>query len=68
MATNICSKTRTKYITPKEFAEIYRMSRQGAYKLLGRPIFKEAIFKPSEKLIRVDENKAHEIMKQHFNN
>lgn len=68
VATNLCSRVRPKYIKPIELAEKYRISKQEVYKLLAMPIFKDAVFKPSEKSIRVDEDKAHEIMKQYFNN
>ena len=68
MATNICSKSRVKYITPKEFAEQYCLSKAQVYKLLAMPIFKEAVFRPSEKLIRINQDKAYEIIKQYFNN
>lgn len=68
MATNICSKSRTKYITPKEFAEQYCLSKAQTYKMLAMPIFKEAVFRPCEKLIRIDQDRAYEIMKQRFNN
>lgn len=67
MATNICSRTRVRYITPKEFAEQYKLSKSQTYKMLAEPFFKEAIFKPSEKLIRIDHDKAIQIMKQRFN-
>ncbi len=63
----MCSKSRVKYITPKEFAEQYCLSKAQAYKLLAKPIFKEAVFKPSEKLIRINQDKAYEIMQQYFN-
>lgn len=67
MATNMCSRTKPKYVKPMELAETYSLSKAMVYKLLAMPIFKDAIFKPTEKSIRVDADKAHEIMKQHFN-
>lgn len=67
MPATILSKSRAKYITPKDLAEQYSISLQQAYKLLTMPIFKEAIFKPSEKCIRVNQDKAYEIMEKYFN-
>ena len=65
-ACNLSS--RTKYIKPMDLAEQYSISKAQVYKLLAMPIFKDAIFKPSEKTIRVDQEKVHSIMKQYFNN
>lgn len=59
--------SRTKYIKPEEFAKQYSLSRSQVYKMLKMPIFADAIFKPSEKAIRINQDKAYEIMKQHFN-
>ena len=59
-ACNLSS--RTKYVKPKELAEQYSISKTQVYNLLAMPIFKEAIFKPSEKSIRVNQDKFYEIM------
>lgn len=67
MSKNILSKSRCKYITVKDFMMQYSLKKSQAYKLLAMPIFKDAIFKPSEKLIRINQDKAYEIMEQHFN-
>lgn len=67
-ATKLQQKARAKYITPKQLAEQYNLSPKTIYKLLAMPIFKEAIFKPTEKSIRVNQDKAYEIMNQYFNN
>ena len=37
MATNICSRTRTKYATVKELAEELDCSKQQIYKTLKKP-------------------------------
>lgn len=37
MATNICSRTRTKYVTVKELAEELGCCVQQIYKILKRP-------------------------------
>lgn len=67
MATNILSRSRTRYITVKEFMEQYSLSKSQAYKLIKNPIFSDAVFKPSEKLIRINQDKVYEIMEQYFN-
>lgn len=66
MATNILSKSRTKYVKVAEFAEIYSISRAHAYKLIAKPIFIEARKKVGEKAIRIDLDKAIEIMQQYY--
>lgn len=56
-----------KYITVKEFIEIYSLSKANAYRILAMPEMKEAIFKVGTSAIRVEKNTAHEIMRQLFN-
>ena len=57
-----------KFVTVNDFATIYGKCRSYAYELVAMPEFKEAIFKVGDKKgIRVEINKAHEIMKQLFN-
>lgn len=68
MATNILSKSRAKYITPKELAEQYSLSKAQVYKLLAMPIFKEAVHRPSEKLIRINQDLIYDLMNKYFNN
>lgn len=67
MATNILSKSRAKYITPKELAEQYSLSKAQVYKLLANPIFKEAVHRPSEKLIRINQDLIYDLMNKYFN-
>lgn len=66
--TRLQEKARIKYITPKKMAEQYSLSVKTVYKLLAMPEFREAIFKPTEKLIRVNQDKVYEIMEKYFNN
>lgn len=66
MATNILSKSRTKYVTPKQLAEQYDISKAQIYKLLNMPIFETAIFKLG-KNIRVNQDLFYEISKKYFN-
>lgn len=66
MATNVCSRSRTKYVKVKDFAEQFAMSRARAYRILSMPVFEEAIIKTGEKSIAVNLDKAFEIMQQYF--
>lgn len=66
MATNVCSRSRKKYVKVKDFAEQFAISRSQAYKILGMEIFKEAVVKAGERRISVDADKAFEIMQQYF--
>lgn len=66
MATNLLSKSRRKYIKVSKFIEQYELSKTQAYKILKRPEMQEAIIKTGEKSIRVDQDKAFEIMQQIF--
>ncbi len=68
MPATILSKSRAKYITPKQLAEQYSLSIKTVYKLLAMPIFKDAIFRPTEKSLRVNQDRVYEIMNQYFNN
>lgn len=66
MGTNVCSRSRKKYVKVKDFAEQFAISRSQAYKILGMEIFKEAVVKAGERRISVDTDKAFEIMQQYF--
>lgn len=59
-------KARVKYVTPKEFKEQYSLSKAQAYKLLKLPEMQEAIMKVGEKGLRVNLDKAFEIMQKIF--
>ena len=65
--TILQEKARVKYITPKQFMEQYSLSRTQAYKILARPEMKEAKIKTGEKSIRINLDKAFEIMQQIYN-
>lgn len=62
--TKLQNKARKKYITIKEFQEQYSISRAQAYKLLSKPEFQDAKIKVGEKAIRIDIDRAFEIMQQ----
>ena len=66
-ATRLQEKARVKYITPKQFMEQYHLSKSQAYKILARPEMEEAKIKAGEKLIRINLDRAFEIMQQIFN-
>ena len=66
-ATLLQQKARAKYVTVKEFQNQYSMSKAQAYKILAMPELEEAIIKTGEKSIRVNLDKAFEIMQQIFN-
>lgn len=64
--TRLQEKARAKYITVKEFQEQYSLSRAQAYKILARPEMEEAKIKTGEKSIRINLDRAFEIMQQIF--
>ena len=64
--TKLQQKTRIKYVTPKEFAEQYSISKAQVYNILKRPEMEEAIIKIGEKGMRVNLDKAFDIMQQIF--
>lgn len=64
--TKLQQRARAKYITVKEFQEQYSLSKAQAYKILAMPEMEEAVIKIGEKGIRVDLDKAFEIMQQIF--
>ncbi len=66
-ATLLQQKARAKYVTVKEFRTQYSISKAQAYKILAMPELEEAIIKTGEKSIRVNLDKAFEIMQQIFN-
>ena len=65
-ATKLQERARLKYVTPKEFMEQYHLSKSQAYKILARPEMQEAKIKTGEKLIRINLDRAFEIMQQIF--
>lgn len=64
--TRLQEKARAKYVTPKQFMEQYSLSKSQAYKILAMPEMQEAKIKVGEKLIRIDLDKAFNIMQQIF--
>ena len=65
-ATKLQQRARTKYITVKEFQEQYSLSKAQAYRILALPEMQEAKIKVGEKGIRIDLDRAFEIMQQIF--
>lgn len=65
-ATRLQEKARAKYVTPKQFQEQYSLSKTQTYKILAMPEMEEAIAKTGVKNIRVNLDKAFEIMQQIF--
>jgi len=59
-------KARVKYVTAKEFGQQYSMSKPQVYKVLKRPEMQEAIIKVGDKAIRINLDRAFEIMQQIF--
>lgn len=66
MATNICSRSRRKFVEPKTIAEQYSISVKQVYKLLSLPVFDEAKIKVGPRGIRVDQDRFYEISEQYF--
>ena len=64
--TRLQEKARAKYITVKEFQEQYSLSKAQAYNILKKPEMQEAIVKIGQKGIRVNLDKAFEIMQKIF--
>ena len=64
--TLLQEKARKKYVTVKEFQNQYDLSKTQAYTILQRPELSEAKIKVGKKAIRVDLDRAFEIMQQIF--
>lgn len=64
MATNICSRTRTKYSTVKELAEELGCCVQQVYKTLKRPEMEQAKKKIGTAGVRIDKEEFYRIMEQ----
>lgn len=64
--TRLQEKARAKYVTPKQFMEQYSLSKSQAYKILAMPEMQEAKIKAGDKLIRINLDRAFEIMQQIF--
>lgn len=63
---NICSTSRTKYISPKKICEQYEISKAQIYRLLKLPVFKDCFIKTGEKSIRINQDKFYEILTQYY--
>lgn len=64
MATNICSRTRTKYVTVKELAEELGCCVQQIYKILKRPEMATAKKKIGTAGVRIDKEEFYRILEQ----
>ena len=64
--TKLQEKARKKYVSVKDFQEQYSLSKSQAYKILAMPEMQEVKMKAGEKLIRIDLDRAFEIMQQIF--
>ena len=64
MATNICSRTRRKFIPVKELAEELNVCVQQIYKILKRNEMEDAVKKIGTAGIRVDKEKFYTILEQ----
>jgi predicted DNA-binding ArsR family transcriptional regulator len=64
--TRLQERARKKYVTVKEFQEQYSLSRAQAYKILARTEMEETKIRVGEKGIRIDLDRAFEIMQQIF--
>ncbi len=64
MATNICSRTRTKFSTVKELAEELSTSVQQIYKVLKKKEMENCIKKIGPVGIRVDKEEFYRILEQ----
>lgn len=65
MSTNMCSRSRTRWVSVKEFQEIYGLKQAQAYKLVSMKDFPKKKF--GEKLIRINLNEAEEFINKRFN-
>lgn len=65
MATNILSKTRTKYVTVKQFTEILSLTKPHAYRLIRDPNFPK--LKVGEKAIRIPLDEAITYIEKKYN-
>ena len=65
-ATKLQERARKKYVTVKDFKEQYKLSKTQAYTIIQRPEFEEAKIKVGDKAIRIDLDRAFEIMQQIF--
>lgn len=65
-ATRLQEKARKKYISVKEFQEQYSLSKSQAYRILSMSEMQDAVQRMGKRLIRIDLDRAFEIMQQIF--
>ncbi len=64
MSTNICSRTRTKYVTVKEIAEELDCCVQQIYRTIKRPEMQDCVKKIGTAGVRIDKDKFYKTMEQ----
>lgn len=64
MATNICSRRRTKFVTVKELSEELGCTVQQIYKILKRAEMQNCKKKIGTAGIRIDKDEFYRIMEQ----
>lgn len=64
MSTNICSRSRAKYVKPLDLVKQFSISKAQVYRILARPEMAEAVIKMGDSTIRVDQDKFFKISQQ----
>ena len=64
--TKLQERARKKYVTVKDFAEQFSISKPQAYRIIAMPEMQEAIIKTGTRNKKVDLDRAFEIMQQIF--
>lgn len=65
MATNICSSTRTRYVTVKEFMELFSLKKSRAYELVNEEDFPKRRF--GKNSIRIPLQEAITYVERKYN-
>lgn len=65
MATNMCSRKRTRYLSVKQFAEEYNISLQQVYNLVNQGL---PTLRLGSACIRIPHDEAMDFISQRFNN
>lgn len=66
MSTNMCSRSRSKYISVKQFAEQYSMSKQAVYKIIKNSYFEDAVMKIGTRGVRVKQDLLFDLMQKYY--
>ena len=66
MATNVCSRTRTKFSTVKELGEELNCTIQQIYKILKEPSMQGCVKKIGSAGIRVDKEEFYRLLEQTY--